>query len=98
MGKTYKIAVMGGDGTGPEVAAEGLKVLQVAAAKFDFNLELTDSRPQCEQEFVVSDFLACRSAQRLCVAIDGRDGCIEMQLYLRLFVKTRRLDVEALGR
>jgi 3-isopropylmalate dehydrogenase len=42
MGKTYKIAVMGGDGTGPEVAAEGLKVLQVAAAKFDFNLELTD--------------------------------------------------------
>src|SRR5210317_1525005 len=42
MGKTYKIAVMGGDGTGPEVAAEGLKVLQVAATKFDFNLELTD--------------------------------------------------------
>ena len=42
MGKTYKIAVMGGDGTGPEVAAEGLKVLKVAASKFDFNLELTD--------------------------------------------------------
>jgi 3-isopropylmalate dehydrogenase len=42
MGKTYKIAVMGGDGTGPEVAVEGLKVLQVAANKFDFNLELTD--------------------------------------------------------
>ena len=42
MGKTYKIAVMGGDGTGPEVAAEGVKVLQVAASKFDFNFELTD--------------------------------------------------------
>jgi 3-isopropylmalate dehydrogenase len=42
MGKTYKIAVMGGDGTGPEVAAEGVKVLNAAAAKFDFNLELTD--------------------------------------------------------
>ena len=33
MGKTYKIAVMGGDGTGPEVVAEGLKVLKVAASK-----------------------------------------------------------------
>ncbi len=42
MGKTHKIAVMGGDGTGPEVVVEGVKVLQAAAAKFDFNLELTD--------------------------------------------------------
>jgi 3-isopropylmalate dehydrogenase len=42
MGKTYKIAVMGGDGTGPEVADEGVKVLKAAATKFDFNLELTD--------------------------------------------------------
>jgi 3-isopropylmalate dehydrogenase len=42
MGKTHKIAVMGGDGTGPEVVAEGLKVLQAAANKFNFTLELTD--------------------------------------------------------
>lgn len=42
MGKTYKIAVMGGDGTGPEVAAEGVKVLKAAARKFNFNLDLTD--------------------------------------------------------
>jgi 3-isopropylmalate dehydrogenase len=42
MGKTYKIAVMGGDGTGPEVAAEGVKVLRAAAQKFKFTLELTD--------------------------------------------------------
>jgi 3-isopropylmalate dehydrogenase len=42
MGKTYAIAVMGGDGTGPEVVAEGVKVLKAAAAKFDFQLELTD--------------------------------------------------------
>jgi 3-isopropylmalate dehydrogenase len=42
MGKIYKIAVMGGDGTGPEVAAEGLKVLEATAVKFDFKLELTD--------------------------------------------------------
>lgn len=28
MSTTYKIAVIGGDGTGPEVAAEAVKVLQ----------------------------------------------------------------------
>jgi 3-isopropylmalate dehydrogenase len=42
MSNTYKIAVMGGDGTGPEVAAEGVKVLRAAAEKFNFTLELTD--------------------------------------------------------
>ncbi len=36
--KTYKIAVLPGDGTGPEVVAEGLKVLDATAAKFGFKL------------------------------------------------------------
>jgi len=40
--KTYKIAVMGGDGTGPEVVKEGLKVLEAAAGKHGFKLALTD--------------------------------------------------------
>ena len=39
MSNTYKIAVLPGDGTGPEVVAEGLKVLKAAADKFDFNFE-----------------------------------------------------------
>jgi 3-isopropylmalate dehydrogenase len=42
MSKNYKIAVMGGDGTGPEVAAEGVKVLKAAAEKYNFTLALTD--------------------------------------------------------
>ncbi len=42
MSKTYNIALIGGDGTGPEVAAEGAKVLQAAAAKHDFKIEFTD--------------------------------------------------------
>jgi 3-isopropylmalate dehydrogenase len=42
MGKTYKIALMGGDGTGPEVLAEGVKVLRAAAQKFDFKMDLTN--------------------------------------------------------
>lgn len=41
MGKTYKIAVVPGDGTGPEVVAEGLKVLSAAARNFNFTLQLT---------------------------------------------------------
>jgi 3-isopropylmalate dehydrogenase len=39
-GKRYKIAVLPGDGTGPEVVREGLKVLDAAQAKFGFKLEL----------------------------------------------------------
>ncbi len=42
MGKTYKIAVIGGDGTGPEVVREGVKVLNAAADKYDFKLDMTD--------------------------------------------------------
>jgi len=40
----YKIAVIGGDGTGPEVAAEGLKVLSAVSKKhkFDYKLEEFD--------------------------------------------------------
>ncbi|MFA7159387.1 MAG: 3-isopropylmalate dehydrogenase [Kiritimatiellia bacterium] len=40
MSKTYKIAVLPGDGTGPEVVREGVKVLESAAAKFGFKLDL----------------------------------------------------------
>jgi len=42
MSKTYKIAVIPGDGTGPEVVREGLKVLEAAASKFDFKTELVN--------------------------------------------------------
>lgn len=37
--KNYKIAVIGGDGTGPEVLNEGLKVLKIVAAQQDFAYE-----------------------------------------------------------
>ena len=37
-----KIAVIGGDGTGPEVVAEGLKVLAAVAKQENFTYELTD--------------------------------------------------------
>ncbi len=42
MGNTYKIAVIPGDGTGPEVVAEGKKALKAAADKFGFFLDMTE--------------------------------------------------------
>jgi len=39
---TLKIAVIGGDGTGPEVAREGLKVLEAVAPLEGFKFETTD--------------------------------------------------------
>ena len=36
--KTYDIAVIGGDGTGPEVTLEALKVCEAAGRRFDFKL------------------------------------------------------------
>ncbi len=38
MGRTYEIALLPGDGTGPEVIGEGVKVLKVAAEKYGLKL------------------------------------------------------------
>ncbi|MGC2356678.1 MAG: 3-isopropylmalate dehydrogenase [Candidatus Acidiferrum sp.] len=40
--KSYNIAVIGGDGTGPEVVREAVKVLEVAAKRFKLKLNYTD--------------------------------------------------------
>ena len=37
-----KMAIIGGDGTGPEVVAEGLKVLQATAEKVGFEYQTKD--------------------------------------------------------
>ncbi|MBM3861324.1 MAG: 3-isopropylmalate dehydrogenase [Verrucomicrobia bacterium] len=39
--KSYNIAVIGGDGTGPEVTREAIKALDVASKKFGFQLNYT---------------------------------------------------------
>ena len=38
---TYNLAVIGGDGIGPEVTAEALKALDAAASRFDFGVSFT---------------------------------------------------------
>lgn len=40
--KSYKIAVIPGDGSGPEMVREGVKVLKAAAEKFKFRLDFTE--------------------------------------------------------
>jgi 3-isopropylmalate dehydrogenase len=40
MDRTYNIAVVPGDGTGPEVVAEGLKVLEALSRRYGFRLHL----------------------------------------------------------
>jgi 3-isopropylmalate dehydrogenase len=41
MKKEYNIALIPGDGTGPEVLAEGIKVVMAASNKFGFSLNFT---------------------------------------------------------
>ena len=38
----YKVPVIPGDGIGPEIIAEGKKVLEAAADKYNFSLEWTE--------------------------------------------------------
>ena len=42
MAKTYSISVIPGDGTGPEVVNEGIKVLNAVATKCGFHLEFSN--------------------------------------------------------
>ena len=39
--KSIKLAVIGGDGIGPDVVAEGIKVLDAIAKKYDLSFEKT---------------------------------------------------------
>jgi 3-isopropylmalate dehydrogenase len=41
--KRFKVAVLAGDGIGPEVMLEAIKVLRAAEQKFDFKLEITEA-------------------------------------------------------
>jgi 3-isopropylmalate dehydrogenase len=42
MKKEYNVALLPGDGTGPDVLAEGIKVVQAACQKFGFTMKFTE--------------------------------------------------------
>lgn len=61
----YKIAVIGGDGTGPEVAAEAVKVLKTAGEKFNFQMQFTDYDFGAKRYFATGETLSDESLEEL---------------------------------
>lgn len=61
----YNIAVMPGDGTGPEVVAEGLKVLETVAQKFGLELDLEYFAAGGERYLKSGEILSDNEIERL---------------------------------
>lgn len=95
----HSIAVVGGDGTGPEVVAEAVKVLTAVSEVFDFDLELTPfdiggERYLRTQETLPGDVLdAFRESDAILFGAVGHPdvepGILEQDILLRL---RRELD------
>ena len=65
MGKNYRIAVIPGDGTGPEVVGEALKVLDAAGKKFGFSAEKTFFKWGAEHYLATGEILPADAADQL---------------------------------
>lgn len=63
--KNYNIAVIPGDGIGPEVINEGLKTLRAAADKFGFNLETTNFNFGGERYLKTQEVLSDAEVEKL---------------------------------
>ncbi|MBP9854286.1 MAG: 3-isopropylmalate dehydrogenase [Candidatus Omnitrophica bacterium] len=63
--KNYKIAVIGGDGIGPEVIREGLKVLDAASKKFQFQITTTPFNFGGERYLKTGEILADKEIEQL---------------------------------
>jgi len=94
MSKTYKIAVIGGDGTGPEVADEAVKVMHAAGAARGFKLETTPYDFGGDRYLATGEVLPDSAADEMCKfdaillgAIghpDVKPGILEKGVLLRL--------------
>ncbi len=92
--KNYRIAVVGGDGTGPEVIREGIKVLDAAARKGGFklgwvNYDLGGERYKKTGEILPDSVVAeLRQADAIYLGAIGhpdvKPGILEKGLLLRL--------------
>ena len=63
---TLKVAVIGGDGTGPEVAAEGVKVLKAVAKLEGIKYETKDFDFGGDRYLRTGEILPPRRARRAC--------------------------------
>lgn len=64
MPKKYRIAVIPGDGVGPEVTHEGLKVLERAASLFDFGYSLTEYPFGADHYLATKEFMPADQLDR----------------------------------
>lgn len=94
MNEGYRVAVVGGDGTGPEVVAEAVKVLESAARRFELDLdfdtiELGGERYLRTGETLPGDVLASlREADAILFGAVGHPdvepGILEQDILLRM--------------
>jgi len=94
MNEGYRVAVVGGDGTGPEVVAEAVKVLESAARRFELDvdfdpIELGGERYLRTGETLPGDVLASmREADAILFGAVGHPdvepGILEQDILLRM--------------
>ena len=94
MTKAYNIAVVPGDGTGPEVVAEGIKVLNAAASKCDFSFNFSEHNIGGEQYLATGDILTESNIEALAASDaiylgaighpDVKPGILEKGILLKL--------------
>ena len=71
----YKIAVIGGDGTGPEVIAEAIKTLEAIGKKHNIAYSFTElpitvpAISQKEKLFLTKNCSACNNTMPFCSAL-----------------------------
>ena len=75
MKKNYQIGVIPGDGTGPEVVAEGLKVLTAVAEKTGLSYDLTHYDFGGERYLKTGEILPDSAIQELGQMIMRRQRC-----------------------
>jgi len=94
MSKQYSIAVIPGDGTGPEVTNEGIKVLKAVAKKFEFTIDFTHYDLGGERYKATGEIFPAADAEGLAAADaiylgaighpDVKPGILEKGLLLKL--------------
>jgi 3-isopropylmalate dehydrogenase len=63
--RTYRIGAVGGDGIGPEVTAEGLRVLKAAASRFGFGVEIVEYPFGADHYFATRELIPDRAMDEI---------------------------------
>ena len=99
--RTHRIAVIAGDGVGPEVVAQGLRVLRAAAERFGFGLEAQEHPFGSAHWLKTQEILPDGAFQEIQQAMGTPKGRLEGAKYLLAFVEEMKASgfvAEALKR